>query len=470
MSSKPEVSVIIINYNGREYLPTCLSALEKLAFPKTKYEVIVVDNNSQDNSVVYIKKNFPEVTVIQSQENLGFARGNNVGVHHARGKYVVFLNTDTQVRPDWLAPLVKRAQSDPQIGAVNSKLLLYYPFVPLIIESDVHAKSSFVNSLEFHEVGVVIDEVVHSNFSLQSMIHYYDGFIAERKNGLLLQRWTTNKAVILIPVHPQKVEECSITIRTQKLHSHLRTKVKISLGNQVQYEQVLDDHQVEQYTLKLDAQQLQPELQYAVQNAGNIIFKTGHSRDRGAVVGNSQQLYELDNPFYAQVREISAFCGASALMRKSVFTKMGGFDESFFMYYEDVDLSLRLRLAGYKLIFEPKSQVAHIHAGSSGEWSPFFIYHVEKNHLAICVIYTSLSNIIREASHFSAMLALSAIKMWRWRITEHWSIYEDWKEKYSIRKQALQWVVRQLPYFIDRRRALASKYPQTWRSLYETFY
>lgn len=72
-------------------------------------------------------------------------------------------------------------------------------------------------------------------------------------------------------------------------------------------------------------------------------------------------------------------------MQKNIFDDLGGFDEKFFMYYEDSDLSWRLRHLGYKVGFEPSAVVRHIHAGSSGEWSPTFRYYVTRNRHLNCI-------------------------------------------------------------------------------------
>ncbi len=68
------------------------------------------------------------------------------------------------------------------------------------------------------------------------------------------------------------------------------------------------------------------------------------------------------------------------LVRKSVFSNLGGFDEHFYMYFEDTDLCWRMRRAGHRLVYQPQSLVRHVHAGTSVEWSPFFRYHVLRNH------------------------------------------------------------------------------------------
>lgn len=119
----PKVSIIIVNFNGRSLIENCLNSLFSSNYPLNKLEIIVVDNGSTDNSVSFVRRNFPRVKIIKSKEN-NYAKANNIGIKHSKGKYIVFLNNDTQVDKNWLLPLVELAKSDKRIGAVGSKLLL----------------------------------------------------------------------------------------------------------------------------------------------------------------------------------------------------------------------------------------------------------------------------------------------------------------------------------------------------------
>lgn len=121
----PLVSVIILNYNGREYLERCLKSVLNTAY--THFEVIFVDNASTDGSVNYVEKTFgSHLRIICNDKNLGFAEGNNVGAKCSKGKYVVFLNNDTEVDRNWLKEIIKVMESDPAIAVAQSKLLLTY--------------------------------------------------------------------------------------------------------------------------------------------------------------------------------------------------------------------------------------------------------------------------------------------------------------------------------------------------------
>jgi GT2 family glycosyltransferase len=117
-----KASVIVLSWNGMEYLEDCLDAL--LAQEYADFEVIVVDNGSTDGSADFVAERYPQVRLIRNERNLGFAAGNNIGMRAATGDVLVLLNQDTEVHPGWLAALVETA-SDPHIGLVGCKLL--YP-------------------------------------------------------------------------------------------------------------------------------------------------------------------------------------------------------------------------------------------------------------------------------------------------------------------------------------------------------
>lgn len=123
--NNPLASIIIINYNGKEYLDGCLSSLKKQLCHN--FEIILVDNGSADDSVSFIRKNyFDFVRIISSPKNIGFAKANNIGIQASHGKYVVLLNNDTTVEQNWLKALVEAVETDDQIGMCASKILFMH--------------------------------------------------------------------------------------------------------------------------------------------------------------------------------------------------------------------------------------------------------------------------------------------------------------------------------------------------------
>ena len=241
-SVSTKVSIIIPNYNGQKYLGDCIDSLYRLDFPRDQYEIIVVDNASSDSSKGFILSTYLDVALIQAERNLGFADGCNLGIKNSRGEYIVLLNNDTVVDPNWLKELVAVADSDKEVAIVGSKLL--FKHIP-------------------HEI----------------------------------------------------------------------------------------------------------------QNAGSYLTGRGDGGDMGS--------HQPDEGQFDTTREVMAVCGASMLVRRTLIEEIGALDEDFFAYYEDEDLCYRTRLYGKKIIFASKSVVYHVHAATSGEWSPLFTFLVFRNKLLI---------------------------------------------------------------------------------------
>jgi GT2 family glycosyltransferase len=118
-----DLSVVILNWNACDFLVDALRSIQSQAWQHA-IEVIVVDNNSQiDNSVETVRREFPDITLVAHNENIGFARGNNLGFQHARGRHVLFLNPDTIVHDGALDILTDWMDAHADVGACGPKLL-----------------------------------------------------------------------------------------------------------------------------------------------------------------------------------------------------------------------------------------------------------------------------------------------------------------------------------------------------------
>jgi hypothetical protein len=121
---QPLVSIITINYNQSDVTRDLLRTVRSLEYPNI--EVIVVDNASPNDRPDLIKERYPEIRLIKSPDNLGFAGGNNLGVKEARGEYLLFINNDTEVPPGFVGPLVETLQKNPDIGMVSPKIKFHW--------------------------------------------------------------------------------------------------------------------------------------------------------------------------------------------------------------------------------------------------------------------------------------------------------------------------------------------------------
>lgn len=141
---RPEVSIVIPNWNGLGLLRPCLASLQQQTF--CDYEIIVVDNASTDGSLQMVASEFPEVRVLALGRNLGFAGGSNAGIRQAVGDIVVALNNDTEAEPTWLQNLVRALGRHPEAGSAASRLMVFSK--PGIIHSagDLYGRDGIPNS------------------------------------------------------------------------------------------------------------------------------------------------------------------------------------------------------------------------------------------------------------------------------------------------------------------------------------
>lgn len=119
----PEMSVIVVNWNGKHFLEDCLSALRRQTF--CDFETILVDNGSNDGSVEYVRNHFPELELVSLQENTGFTGANIAGYARAKGDLIVLLNNDTEVDSFWLEQIHQASSEYPEAGSFACKMMYF---------------------------------------------------------------------------------------------------------------------------------------------------------------------------------------------------------------------------------------------------------------------------------------------------------------------------------------------------------
>lgn len=364
----PSCSVIVLNYFGEKVIESTLNSLLNMNYPKNRYEIIVVDNNSNDNSkeiLTRYSKDYSKIKLFFLDKNLGFSRGNNIGIKKAKGEFVALLNNDCVVEKNWLRELIKTAIKDKKIFAVNSKILLYPKFI----------------NIRFN-----INPKLLPVYSWLSKSHLYDKLDSKL---YYLPLWReSNCFQIEIPYEPYKDNSVEFTIlfnsRGFKFENVSDLKNTIIFENKsldITNIMINGDDVEYKITCNLSNSNIFKKTLDKIQDAGILVFQDGYGRDIGAIVSGNKQYHEYDVGQYDKEKEIYAACGAAVLYNKRILNKIGYLDESFFMYYEDVEISERARFAGFKIVYSPYAVVRHHHALFSKEWSPFFIYHVEKGRL-----------------------------------------------------------------------------------------
>jgi len=119
----PRIAIAILNWNGRNHLEQFLPSVNATTYPNK--EIILIDNASTDDSIHFVQKHYPQITVIRNDQNYGFARGYNEGLKQVQADYYILLNSDVEVEPGWVEPMVNLLEASPSIAACQPKLLQY---------------------------------------------------------------------------------------------------------------------------------------------------------------------------------------------------------------------------------------------------------------------------------------------------------------------------------------------------------
>ena len=309
--SSPKVSIIIVNYNGKELLQKCLDSLLKVNYDN--FEIILVDNNSTDGSVEFITKNYPSLIIIKLDSNKGFAEPNNVAAKISKGKYLLFLNNDTVVTPNFIFEMVKVMETDKKIAICQSLLL--------------------------------------------------------KPDG-------------------------------------------------------------------------------SVDSSGDFIDHLG-------VVYNSKT--KID-----EIREVSSARGASMLVRSDIFEKLDGFDQKFFVTFEDVDLCWRSWILGYRVLIIPTSIVYHEGGITIKKIKSEIAFHGFKNQLAMKITNFEPILAMRNMMLFFGIYGIRELKIWLdYTISGSTKLssteYEDNiapKPSFKVIAKSIFWILSNYGYLLKKQRTI----------------
>ena len=306
--SSPKVSIIIVNYNGKELLQKCLDSLLKVNY--NNFEIILVDNNSTDGSVEFITKNYPSLIIIKLDSNKGFAEPNNVAAKISKGKYLLFLNNDTVVTPNFISEMVKVMETDKKIAICQSLLL--------------------------------------------------------KPDG-------------------------------------------------------------------------------SVDSSGDFIDHLG-------VVYNSKT--KID-----EIREVSSAKGASMLVRSDIFKKLGGFDQKFFVTFEDVDLCWRSWILGYRVLIIPTSIVYHVGGITIKKLKSEIAFHGFKNQISMKITNFETKLVFKKLLIFFIKYGLRESKIWiDYSLTGTTSLTPTKYEKKIAAKPRITIILKSLFWILTNSRYLIKKH------------
>lgn len=152
-TEQPAASVIVLGYNGRRYLDGCFRSLRDQDTPRDTYELLYVDNGSNDGSASHVEESFEDVRVVRLDRNFGYAEGNNIGFRHSSGRVVIFLNQDTVVGRTWLRELLEGLMSSPEIGAAHANII--QPWYPEFAKAEQREDPGAAYTAEVSRLGYV---------------------------------------------------------------------------------------------------------------------------------------------------------------------------------------------------------------------------------------------------------------------------------------------------------------------------
>jgi len=359
MTRTPRVRVVVLNYDGGEMTVSCLRALREIDWPEDALEIMLVDNASIDGLAPRIRREMPWVRLVEHTHNVGFAGGCNIGLRDLGDvDYVALLNNDAIPDRNWLRPLVDALEADPALGAANSKIVFAPSFVSLSVQSP-----TFRPARDGRDLGVKITDLTVDGDDAWDHAQFGEGCYAAETRGSGEERlvWTAEQAEVRVPVtHGAALPE-AVEI---ELSAEKSKRVGLAAGNGLVDAVVNEEpswHRVAVAGPAFDV----------INNVGSRLVIGGYGGDRGFL--------EPDRGQYEQPEEVFAWCGGAVLLSARYLREVGIFDDRYFMYYEDTDLSWRGRLAGWRYVYVPDSIVRHVHAASSKEGSALFLHFVERN-------------------------------------------------------------------------------------------
>jgi GT2 family glycosyltransferase len=333
----------------------------KSEWPPASLDVVMVDNGSTDGVAARVRSTLPAVRVLDAGANLGFGGGCNLALADLDGvDYVALLNNDAQVDPGWLVPLVEALEGDPAVGAVNPKIRFSDRFVDVELRSQTGVRGVG----DRRPLGVRVSGALVDGHDAWGRLQTVSGFwgLEHGFDGEGTYEWTDGQAHLRVPVGERGVMS---TCELRMAADEDRTVVVTSGGERIEHRV---GRQARWYAVPLGGEPFD-----VLNNVGSVLLPDGHGADRGYL--------ERDDGQFDRPEEVFAWCGAAVLLSRRYLESVGLFEDRFFLYYEDFDLSWRGRAEGWRYLYVPDSVVRHVHSASSVEGSRLFQHYDERNRL-----------------------------------------------------------------------------------------
>jgi GT2 family glycosyltransferase len=355
------VGVVVLDHDGGDLTMRCLRSVMATRWPARALHVVLVDNGSSSGVGARVREELPRVAVVRTGRNLGFAGGCNRGIDAVGAvDHVALVNNDATVDPSWLAPLVATLEGDPAVGAACPKILFDGPFA----EATLASPTSVPGVGDRRALGVAVGGARLDGADAWRSVQLVDGFWGVEHDGGdgAPFQWTNGSGFLRVPARPDgSMPSCRLRLWASEPRS-----VVISSGGR------RTEHRVGPAAQWVDVALAGPAVD-VVNNVGSVLLEGGYGADRGFL--------ERDEGQYERVEEVFAWCGAAVLLSGRYLDTVGTFDERFFLYYEDFDLSWRGRAQGWRYLYVPGPPVRHVHSASAVEGSRLHHHFTERNRL-----------------------------------------------------------------------------------------
>ena len=360
----PRVRVVVLDHDGGRLTLECLDQLRKTDWPPDALDLVLVDNGSTRSVAAEVRRDRPDVRVIESATNLGFAGGCNLGLRDRAGvDYLALVNNDVTVEPGWLAPLVDALGSDADLGAACPKILFQYRFLDVTVASETHRRGRG----DRRDLGVRVSGVRVDGQELWERAQPWRGFWGpehgdEQETDY---QWTDGDGRLRVPLPDPDRPPADCEVR---LAADRTTLVTLRSGTAAR--EHLVGPEPGWYRAPLEGAPYD-----VINNVGSELVADGYGADRGYL--------EPDAGQYDRPADVFAWCGAAVVLPRRYLDAVGLLDERLFLYYEDFELALRGAERGWRYRYVPDAVVRHLHSATSVEGSPLAQHYNERNRLAV---------------------------------------------------------------------------------------
>ncbi len=353
------VRAVVVDHNGGALTTRCVDSLRATTWPGD-LEIVVVDNAST-KPLSDDDWSGAGVRIVRSDRNRGFAGGANLGMGDpSTTDAVALVNNDAVVEPGWLDPLVKALDADPRRGSASPKIRFTGSYTTIEIRSSATPRQRLDRRL----LGVRLHDVRTPQQSFELVDGFWGPEIDERGRPF---EWTNGCGRVHVRVDGAVGTDVELLLSAPFATS-------VAVGERDNPVEIVVDAVARWFSVGLTGTPFR-----VVNNVGTVLNRDWYGADRGYL--------EPDRGQFDHADEIELWSGGAVLLRSDYLQSVGTFDERLYLYYEDVELALRGRRAGWRYVLAPESVVDHEHSATAVSGSDLAEFYKERNRLVVMAAY-----------------------------------------------------------------------------------